>query len=116
LNGPVSSAGVQPPQDSEGLVAQELALRRARREAAIRDTAGLATVIKVLSGVLFAGAIIPALGILSVLAGLFVGFFGTLALAFKGNPSGALKQVLITGVGAVVATIVWAIVTFVVFA
>lgn len=101
---------------SEALVAQELALRRARQEAAVRDTAGITTTFRVLCAVFLAGALVPAIGFISVLVGLVAGAFGAILLLVKGNTSGALKQILFTVTAAIAGLILWAVVTFVFFA
>ncbi len=106
----------RPPQDGEALVAQELALRRARREAAERDTRGISTTFKVLTGILLAGSLVPVIGIFSLLAGIFTGAIGALVLFLKGNGGGAVRQLLLTVLGALAGVVAWAVVTFVLLA
>lgn len=104
------------PRTNEELVAQELALRRARKEAAERDTAGISTTFKVLTVVFACGSIIPVVGIASVFCCLVLGAFGSVLLLLKGNPGGAVRQALLTILGSGAGGIAWAVVTFVVLA
>ena len=101
-------------QVNEELVSQELELRKARLEAAVRDTAGIATTINVLRGISWIGAIVPIIGIFILFAGFMVGIFGSAFLFLKGNSQGGLRQILITFAGMLVGIPVWLVVTFVI--
>lgn len=101
---------------SESQVEEQLQLKRARELAAVRDTAGIRKVINVLFVICLLGSVIPGIGIIAVLAGLLVGAFGSVYLIVRGNGRGGLVQLLVTGVGTLVATVAWAVVTFLVFA
>lgn len=101
---------------TEAQIVEQLQMKRARDEAGVRDTAGARKLINILFGICMLGAIIPAIGIAAVFAGLFLGSFGSLYLFLKGNPRGGLIQILITVLGTCAATVVWAVVTFAAFA
>lgn len=101
-------------RSGEELVVQELALRRARQEAAARDTAGIGTTINVLRGISWAGALIPVVGIVVLFAGFMVGVFGSAILLIKGNNQGCIRQLLVTFAGMLVGLPVWFVVNLVV--
>ena len=98
----------------EDLVSRELALRRARQEAAARDTAGIVKTINVLRGISWTGALIPIVGIFVLFAGFMVGVFGSAFLFLRGNSQGGLRQLLITFAGMLVGVPVWFVANLVV--
>lgn len=114
MNDTHASSGNTAIQPSEALVAQELALRRARQEAAARDTAGIVTTIKVLRGLSWIGALVPIAGIFVLSAGFVVGAAGSALLFIKGNSQGGVRQLLVTFAGLLVGLPVWLVVNLLV--
>ena len=101
-------------RSGEELAARELALRRARQEAAARDTTGIVTTIRVLRSLSWVGALIPIVGIFVLFAGFMVGAFGSGLLFIKGNSQGGVRQLLVTFAGLLVGLPVWFVVNLVV--
>ena len=97
-------------QVNEELISQELALRKARQEAAERDTAGFTSTIRTLRLISWFGALIPIIGIVIIGLGWVVGMYGSIFLMIKGNSNGGVRQLIITFVGAAVAAVAWIVV------
>lgn len=95
---------------SEAQIQEQQALKRAREEAAIRETAGANKMINIFRGICWVGALIPILGIFIVILSFVIGLFGSAYLILKQNVGGGIKQLIFTFIGGFVALGVWFVV------
>lgn len=95
---------------TEAQIQEQQSLKRAREEAAIRETAGANKMINIFRGICWAGAIIPILGVFIVALSFIIGLFGSVYLILKQNIGGGIKQLIFTFIGGFVALGVWFVV------
>lgn len=97
----------------ENQVQAEIALKRAREEAAARETAGIKKFINIVRIISWCGALVPVLGIFAIGIGAFIAFWTSVYVLVKGDHTGGFKQIAITIGGAIAAAIVWFIVNLI---
>lgn len=100
----------------EAQVQNEITLKRAREEAAARETVGVRKFVNIVRLLGWCGAIVPIIGIFAIAIGGFFAFWGSVYIAVKGDHTGGFKQIAITVLGTIAAVIVWFIVNMIVLA
>lgn len=103
--------------DVNELGAQQLQLEKAKEQAALNERAGTLKIIKAARILGWLCALLPIVGIFGIglLAG-FVPLVGFIYLATQGATRYAVKQILISFLAGVAATIVWLIWNMIVIA
>lgn len=91
----------------EDQIQTEIALKRAREEAAARETVGVRKFVSIVRAIGWCGALVPIVGFLAIGLGTFLAFWGSVYVAVKGDHTGGFKQIVITVLGGIAAFIVW---------